>query len=303
MNGAKGEKGDPGEKGEDGGPGAAGDGCSVAGQTDSTVTIKCGDVSTTISLKGADRPGQNSSIDFYGKGFFLKGTEVYRYELSDGRTLKQTESVTMRELTRDDGFYKYTASDETSQYSMLVFDGYYRNAVTNNFSNAPISLKLMTDMRKEFQVNANVLSHLECERIYYLVTREKLTFKKAKQEATYEIMNQFFMDTTGIKFSEAVSVFGSDISSEKLLALTVILQGERSEAEFKDLLTEISTDITEDGEWNNLEKKIELAEWARGADKSGRLEKIRDNIVKGTNVKLPNFIKYIRNFWMTVESL
>ena len=49
--------------------------------------------------------------------------------------------------------------------------------------------------------------------------------------------------------------------------------------------------------WNNLEKKKEIATWARDADESGRLDEIRERIVEGTDVELPDFIKYIRNFW------
>ncbi|WP_097035112.1 hypothetical protein [Fibrobacter sp. UWT3] len=62
-------------------------------------------------------------------------------------------------------------------------------------------------------------------------------------------------------------------------------------------MTEIANGITEDGEWNNPEKKKEIAEWAKDADESGRLDEIRERIVKGTDVEFPDFIKYIRNFW------
>ena len=299
MNGAKGEKGD---KGEPGSAGAAGAGCSVEEQADTARIIICGEDTTVIRLDGVEGDGLPVVASLTGiayQSFYLKGSSVYIYELSDGRTLKQTGTSLVRDLLRDDGFYKYEASELNSQYAMIVFDGFYNNVVTGKTSNAPIALKAITDMRKHSMMNANLITHLEYNRAYRLVIQDGYAVKKAKKQAMYEILQQFHMDTTSMGDPEMRNMFGADIGGSKLLALYVLLQGDRNEGEFRALLTEIANDITEDGEWNDSEKKLELADWARGADKSGRLDEIRENIVKGTDVALPDFIKYIRNFWMT----
>ena len=121
--------------------------------------------------------------------------------------------------------------------------------------------------------------------------------KEAKTWARADVLNLFSIDTTGVKSFEDISMFDPTEASAKLLAVTILLQGDRSEAEFKELLTEIADDIAKDGEWDNPEKKKEIATWAKDADESGRLNEIREHIVKGTDVELPDFIKYIRNFW------
>lgn len=305
LNGAKGEKGDTGEKGEKGDTGEKGDesrGCSIVDLTDSAYTLICGEVSLTVPLKGAEKPdtlSQNAAVDFLGKGFFLKGSEVLLLELSDGKTLKTTGVVQIGEVTRDYGFYKFAARDLVSQYAKFRFRGFYRNPVSGRISDGQISLSGMTDVRKRSEANMNVLTHLELERVYYLVTREKKTFKQAKRAALCEILNQFHIDTTGTDDAESMYIFGDSENDAKLLALTILLQGDRSEAEFVDLLTEISTDMADDGIWDDSEKITEIAEWARGADKSGRLGKIRDNITKGDDTAIPDFIKYIRKFWLS----
>lgn len=299
LNGAKGDKGDagdPGQDGDPGDPGAAGVGCSIVEQTDSAMTIACGNDTTKIQLI-LPKTDAESTVDFFQNGFFVKGSNVYVHELSDGATLKLQGTALVRELTLDNGTYKFVASDLASQYAMIVFDGYYRNPVTGMNSNAPINLRLVTDMRKRSYVNANLLTHIEYDRVYNLVTRDEKTVKQAKKQAKYEIMNQFHMDTTGVSDPEDIVMFDADDASAKLLALTVILLGDRSEAEFKEIVTEFADDLVDDGEWNDAARIKELATWAKNADESGRLDEIRENIVKGTDIAFPNFAQYIRAFY------
>ena len=87
----------------------------------------------------------DSIVGLTQKGPFLKGSTVYLYELSDGRTLKQTNGNFTSKITSDDGRYKFSARDLVSQYAMVVVDGYYRNEVTGGTSDAPIRLTALTD--------------------------------------------------------------------------------------------------------------------------------------------------------------
>lgn len=305
LNGAKGEKGDtgePGDEGKPGDPGSAGIGCSIAGQTDSTMTVACGADTTTIQLNYSKADEElESPVDFYQKGFFLKGTSVYLVELEDGRTLTQSGNSSLKEVIHVDGFCYIQARDMLSQYVLAFFDGFYRNVVTGRVSKAPITLHALTDVNDRNHLNANMLTSLEYERAFYLVTKVKKRVRDAKRQAQAELLIQFQIDTTGIGAenvcSEDIAVFDTTESSARLLALTIMLQGDRSEAEFKELLTEIADDIAGDGEWNNLEKKKEIATWAKDADESGRLDEIRENIVKGTDVVFPDFAKYIRAYY------
>ena len=296
LNGAKGEKGDVGEPGS---AGAAGVGCSVEDVADTARIIICGEDTTFIQLEDSEEglTETPSVTDGAYKSFYLKGSNVYVYELSEGRTLQQTSDVFFSELVRDDGFYKFQARDLASQYAMIVIDGFYNNVVTGKVSNTRIVLKAIVDMRKYSSVNVNVISHLELERASKLTKLDGYTFKKGERQARREVMQLFHMDTTGMGETVTLNMFAADEGCSKLLALTILLQGDRSEAEFKELLTEIADDITKDGVWNDTDKKRELAEWAKEADLSGRLDEIRERIVKGSDVELPDFIKYIRNFW------
>ncbi len=297
LNGAKGDKGENGGPGVQGEPGVAGIGCSVVEQTDSAMTIACGTDTTKIQLILPKTDAEYTG-DLFQKGFFVKGSKVYVHEISDGSTLKQVGTAYVHELTRDDGMYKFATIDLASQYSMIVFDGYYRNPVTGFNSNAPINMKMLTDMRKRSVVNVNLLTHLEYDRVYNLVISDNLSVKQAKKRARYEIMNHFHMDTTGVSDPEDLMMLDTAAGSAELLALTVLLQGDRSEADFMEIVTEFADDIVSDGKWDDANRIKELAEWAKEADQSGRLDEIRERLVKGTDgTAFSDFIKCIRNFW------
>ena len=323
LNGKDGEKGDAGEDGKDG---DSGTGCSIADRTDSTVVVQCGDSTMTIDL-GVALPNDTAEADsertpisldslvgFTQKGPFLKGSTVYLYELSDGRTLKQTNGNFTSNITSDDGRYKFLARDLVSQYAMVVVDGYYRNEVTGKSSNAAIRLKALTDMRKRSSVNVNLLTHLEFERVYHLVTRgdasgKKMTVKQAKRQAQKEILKEFMIELKDETDAEDMDVFGSSEADAALLAISILLQGDRTESELMALLTEISTDMAEDGKWNASSKKVDsikasLADWVAAMDSENKLEKFSDNVKGwGLSTTVPEFQKYVRNFYETTLGL
>ena len=307
LNGSDGKDGKAGKDGEDG---QAGTGCAMKEKTDSTITVVCGDSTMVIELgSGSETPELDServavSLDslagYSQKGPFLKGSTVYLYELSDGRTLKQTNGNFTSNITRDDGRYKFTARDLASQYAMIVVEGNYRNEVTGVSSNAPIRLKALTDMRKKSDANINLLTTLEFDRVYHLVTREGMTVKKAKKQAQAEIMKQFHIDTTGFSGSaEDLNVFGESDADAALLAISVLLQGDGNETDLSVLLTEISNDMESDGVWDDSTTRARIADWALEADTAriSRLDTFRVNVKSwGLSDTVPGFEKFLRGF-------
>ncbi len=320
LNGAKGEQGNQGENGTDGKDGI---GCSIVAQTDSSATIKCGDKSMTLNLRTGGAIVDTTSSDtleldsekvaismdslagYSQKGPFLKGSTVYLYELSDGRTLKQTNGNFTSEINSDDGRYQFKSRDLVSQYALLVADGKYRNEVTGKTTNTSIKLQAYTNMLMRKSANVNLLTHLEKERVYYLVTKEKMTVRAAKRQAQAEILAEFHIDASQIKAeSEDLDVFGKTDADAALLAISILLQRDSSETELSVLLTEMANDLAEDGSWNNAAKRAEIADWVATVDSTvmdtaSKLAKIRKN-VKGWGLgggNVPDFEKFVRKFW------
>ena len=289
LNGSDGKDGKSGKDGKDGTDGEDGKDAELPNDT-----LEADSERVAVSL--------DSLAGYSQKGPFLKGSTVYLYELSDGRTLKQTNGNFTSIITRDDGRYKFTARDLASQYAMIVVEGYYRNEVTGKPSNASIRLRAITDMRKRSDANINLLTHLEFDRVYYLVTREKKTVKQAKAQAQKEIFTAFHIDTTEIKASaEDLDVFGKTDADAALLAISVLLQGDGSETDLSVLLTEISDDLATDGKWDGPGSdtlKAKIADWAVYADGIGRLRKFREFVGNWhlSENDPPAFEKFVRNF-------
>ncbi|MBR4558109.1 MAG: hypothetical protein IKO21_00845 [Fibrobacter sp.] len=314
LNGSDGKDGKAGTSGKDGDDGA---GCAVVGQTDSTVVVKCGGQTMTLNLgaaAGLDSLGLDSeriavSLDTLAgvsqKGPFLKGSTVYLYELSDGHTLKQTNGNFVSNITSDDGRFRFTTRNLMSQYALIVVDGKYRNEVTGEPTNTAIRMQAYTDVLNRKNANVNLLTQLEMNRVYNLVTQKKKRFKVAKHQAQMEIFNAFHIDTTVIdKSSEDLNVFGSTEADAALLAISIMLQGDSNETALSVLLTEIADDMESDGQWNDSATRARIADWAATVDSSVSLLKSKlavfHNNVEGWALDsgdVPYFEKYIRKFW------
>ena len=323
LNGKDGAQGEPGAAGKDGtgkdgSDGKDGAGCSLS-QSGTKITITCGDKSTTLDLNIAGNLADTTVVDsekvetpldsltgYSQKGPFLKGSTVYLYELSDGRTLKQTNGNFMSNIIRDDGRYKFTARNLVSQYALIVVDGHYRNEVTGENSKNAIKLKALTDVTARNSVNVNLLTHLEYERAYYLVTVRKMRVAAAKRQAQAEILKAFHIDTTGLRgfnTAEDLNVIGSTDADAALLAISILLQGDRTEANMMALLAEISLDMAEDGKWNDSTTKTDsvraaIAEWAMVMDLDDRLDTIAENVRNWGLGNAPDFAKHVRNYWL-----
>ena len=291
LNGSDGKDGKSGKDGKDGEDGADGeDGKDAVIPQD---TLENDSERVAISL--------DSLVGYTQKGPFLKGSTVYLYELSDGRTLKQTNGNFTSNIVRDDGRYKFNARDLVSQYAMVVVDGYYRNEVTGVSSEAPIRLKAITDMRKHNSVNVNILTHLEFERVYHLVTRDGKTVKAAKKQAQKEILKIFDIELAEGADAEDMDVFGSSDADAALLAVSVLLQGDRTESELMALLSEISNDMATDGIWSGDRAdsiKAVIADWVMSNDFADKLDSIRKH-VEGWRLStgaIPDFEKKLRTF-------
>ncbi|WP_297698958.1 fibrobacter succinogenes major paralogous domain-containing protein [uncultured Fibrobacter sp.] len=276
VNGKDGEKGDVGKEGKNGA------GCTLAAQTDSSVTIKCGDSTMTLNFRGgADTTSSDTleldsekvaiSLDslsgYSQKGPFLKGSSVLLYELSDGRTLKQMGNSFSSVITSNDGRYKFSSRNLVSQYALIEVEGKYRNEVTGNNTSSAIKLQAYTNMLMRRSANVNLLTHLEKDRVYHLVTKENKTVRAAKKQAQAEIFEAFHIDASKFKTeSEDLDVFGKTDADAALLAISVLLQGDGDETDLSVLLTEMADDLAEDGAWDNPAKRTELADWAITAD-------------------------------------
>ena len=226
------------------------------------------------------------------KGPFLKGGTVSLLGLSDGRTLKPTGVVYSADVIGDDGLFRLKDVELESQYAQLVAIGHYRNEVEGAKSDAAIRLRALTDLQKRESANVNVLTHLEYERVYNLVTREKMTVEKAKRQAQKEVLAVFGIELKDYVPSEDMDEFGETDADAALLAVSIILQNVNSTVDLKSQLAEISAEIAETGEYTDENRLTWIADWIVKMDMSD----IRRNMSSWQSKNLANFEKFIDAF-------
>jgi uncharacterized protein (TIGR02145 family) len=230
------------------------------------------------------------------KGPFVTGSTVKLYEL-DGKTYAQTGKSFTGKIASDDGKFSVSSVTLASQYALLEANGYFRNEVTGKKSSGTVTLNALTDLSAREKVNVNLLTHLEYERALYLVGTG-VNVSTAKKQAEAEIFNAFGIQGDFAN-SEDLDIFSKGEGNAALLAFSVLMLRDLSEADLTELLTKFAIDIEKDGKWNDDATKAKIADWAQSKDVAGTLATIRSNIEKWNLGTVPEFEKFVRNFWYT----
>ncbi len=146
----------------------------------------------------------------------------------------------------------------TNKIAELAADGYYFNEVSGSLSSAKLSLQAFSDLTDSSSVNVNLMTHLEKKWVEYLMDNSKMTFAAAKTRAQTEIMKIFNIDNVTLGNSETLDISQSGDGNAVLLAISAILQSDKTEAELTELLSTINTDIRTDGTLDSTNTKATL---------------------------------------------
>ena len=229
------------------------------------------------------------------KGPFVKGSSVTVQELRNGTTLAQTGRSFKGKIASDKGDFSVMVDSLVSQYALLEVNGYYYNEITGDKSGSVIALNALTDLSDRDNVNINLLTHLEYDRVVNLVL-DGMTVKEAKLQAEKEILGVFYVDGEYDEF-ENMDIFKKGDGNAALLAISVLLQGDRREGSLVELLFNVDMAIASRGSWEDKQTRIDIADWAESQDLNKGLEKIRANVEGWNNGDVPGFENYVRNFW------
>lgn len=250
---------------------------------------------TVIVQKPDTSMSKDDGIEISGlvqKGPFISGSPVYIFELSDEKLL-QTGRV-FHGKTSDNGKFKVLNVALESKYAILEATGYFMNEVTGKESTSPITLRTIAGITDKESVNINFLTQLEYDRVVYLVLHEKKSLGDAKVQAKKEIIQTFFGKTTSNDFEE-LDVFGDSDDDVKLLALSILLLAENSEAKFSRTLAEISEDIETDGSYDAEAAKAAMADYAAF---SFYAKDVRNVVEKLAGKTVGDFEDVIHDLWV-----
>ena len=227
-----------------------------------------------VAIKNLDIAGVSQ------KGPFVKGSAVTVQGI-DCKTMKLTGESFEGSVKNDKG--EFTVDNVTLSSSCAVFEvtGNYFNEVTGKKTKDKLTLRALTNLKDRKNVNINVLTELEYERLMNLVAGKETSFAEAKTQAEKEVLAAFgFNDSTTDKVQEFenLNIFEKGEGNAALLAVSVLMQGDADAASLAKRLEKFADDFAEDGEWNDSKTKTEIAEWATTAMENGKLDTIRKNV-------------------------
>ena len=205
----------------------------------------CAKSSSEDSSSSADT-SSSSTVTLSGKvqkGPYVQGTEITVRELDSSMTPTGNTFTGPIDDHAGNFIIKGTLAYKIVELSA---DGYYFNEVSGSLSVAPLTLQALSDLTDSSSVNVNLMTHLEKKRVEYLID-SGLTFAAAKTQAQTEILKIFNIENVTLGNSETLDISKSGDGNAVLLAISALLQSNKSEAELTELLSVINTDIRTDG--------------------------------------------------------
>jgi len=217
----------------------------------------------------------NTVSGYVQKGPFIQGTVITVWELDS--SLVQTGRTFIGTIDDNTGTFN-ARGNVVSPYVELSAVGYYFNEVSGSLSTAPLTLQALSDLTDNSSVNVNLMTHLEKKRVEYLID-SGLTFVAAKTQAQTEILKIFNIENVSLGSSETLDISKSGDGNAVLLAISAILQSDKTEAELTELLSTINTDIRTDGTLDATSTVETLTSAGIYLRKTGKWDEVKTNII------------------------
>lgn len=241
-------------------------------------------------VTGPNGNGKLYSIEGHAqKGPFIVGTDVTVSELND--KLFPTGRVFFSTILDDEGYFELPGVVLESPYIQIKVRGRYFSETGGYVPTEELTLYSLADITKSETINVNILTHLEKERVEYLVQEKDHTFESAKEKAQEEILKVFEWESLSVEGSESLDISEDNTGGAVLLAMSAIFEN----IEFITRLETIvgfKSDFEEDGTLDSEQIQNRLL---TSADLLSR-EWVRINLETKYEIELPDFEGALETF-------
>ena len=230
----------------------------------------------------------------FQKGPFVEGSPVKVTGIDCG-TLEPTGEVFEGSVANGKG--EFSIEKLTLSKSCAIFEvtGHYLNEVTGEKTADKFTLRAVTKLTDRSNVNVNLFTHMEYERVVHLVTATDMAFAEAKEKAEKEVLATFGIEDEVGEF-EDLDIFKPGDGNAALLAASVMMQADADVDGLAGRLESFNASFAGSGVWED-DSKTEMAEWASAAVDNGLLDRVRENIESWNMAEeLPDFEDYVERF-------
>ncbi len=228
------------------------------------------------------------------KGPFLNGTNISIYALN--KNMGQTGETFSTQISDNAGSFSIHNIGLSSNFVEFVATGFYYNEVTDETSGSQLTLLGLADLSDHTTLNVNIITHLTKNRIITLM-EEGLIFARAKEKACQELLEIFSFEYPGLRDAELLDISMNSEDNAMLLAISLIVQGQKRDADLSEFMANLVQDFSVDGTLDNDALKTELINEAVFLEG----ESIRKNLVSrydgmGLDADIPPFETYLEEF-------
>ena len=197
------------------------------------------------------------------KGPFAKGSAV-TVQGVDCQTMELTGEKFTGSVKSDKGDFGVEDVNLSATCALFEVTGTYFNELTGKKSSEKMTLHALTDLKDRKNVNINLLTQLEYERVMNLVTKKNKSFADAKKQAEKEVLAAFSVKVKDGEFAqfEDLNILEKGNDNAALLAVSVMVQSDSKVAKLAERVNDVAADIAKDGSWDDDKTKTEIAEWA-----------------------------------------
>jgi hypothetical protein len=228
---------------------------------------------------------------FAQKGPFQTGSIITISELD--KDLKPTGRNFYTTVTDNYGSYNISDIELSTTFIELMADGYYYNERSGIVSDDRFVLKSLVDISNSETFNINTLTDISVERIKYLVQTEKKNFKEAKEQTQNEVLSIFNLNANGSSDFEILDISKQGEYNNELLTISSILQSIKKVSVLRSFLSNLSSDLKEDGDLDSEDIQTDIITSACLLD-FGSIRKNLNTYYKDTVTR--DIQKYCRQF-------
>ena len=261
----------------------------VAGCTNDNVAGGASGDAGVVAVKNLDVAGVTQ------KGPFVKGSAVTVQGI-DCKTLKLTDERFDGTVQSDKGDFVVEDISLKQSCAVFVVTGKYRSELSGKTTDGELTLRALTNLKDRENVNVNILTNLEYERVMYLVTEKGKLLAEAKTQAEKEVLAAFDIAGSFEEF-ENLNIFESGDGNAALLAVSVMMQSGVDVNALVDRMDKFDDTFAENGVWSDTTTKAAITKWSTAAATNGNLDSIRSNIQDwGIAADIPAFEKFVQKF-------
>lgn len=222
------------------------------------------------------------------KGPFITGSDVAVQEL-DG-ALNPTGKSFQTQISNDQGNFNIECLT-ANEYAEFVAEGYYFNETIGDLSSSKLTLRALSKIDKA--TNINVLTTLQCNRIKSLI-RGGASFESAAEQSKKEVLELFGLKDYPVSNFDDMDISKSGESNSILLAISSILQQDRSVGEMSELIAKLANDLADDGVVGAEALKEKLTNSARKVKPTEVVNNLQSRYAElGVEVEIVDFSQFV----------